>query len=185
MTGVRSSTVDGVLARSARRTPERTALRYADRSWSYAALDAAVSTAAAVLTEEHGLRPGDRVACYAHNSDAYLIGFLGCARAGLVHVPVNQNLTGGDLAYLLEQSGSTLVLTDPDLTGRVPGTFPVRPLRDAPDSLLAATAVPRPFAPERGPAAGDLVHRSCWTAPGSRRNSTTCPATAPRTRSTT
>ncbi|NEE42834.1 acyl-CoA synthetase, partial [Streptomyces sp. SID7982] len=50
MTGVRSSTVDGVLTRSARRTPDRTAVRYADRTWTYRSLDAAVSTAAAVLT---------------------------------------------------------------------------------------------------------------------------------------
>ncbi|MFB6712139.1 acyl-CoA synthetase [Streptomyces sp. NPDC056358] len=157
MTGVRSSTVDGVVAHSARRTPERTALRYTERSWTYAELDTAVSTAAAVLTGEHGLRPGDRVASYAHNSDAYLIGYLACARAGLVHVPVNQNLTGDDLTYILEQSGSALVLTDPDLAGRIPSAFPVRALRDAPDSLLDAVAAPRPFAPERVPAADDLV----------------------------
>ncbi|WP_069173820.1 acyl-CoA synthetase [Streptomyces griseus] len=157
MTGVRSSTVDGLLARSARRTPERTAVRYADRSWSYAALDAAVSTAAAVLTGTDGLRPGDRVASYAHNSDAYLIAYLACARAGLVHVPVNQNLTGDDLAYILRQSGSSLVLTDPGLTGRVPPGHAVRPLRDAPDSLLCELGTPRPFTPERAPGAEDLV----------------------------
>ncbi|MFJ1829628.1 acyl-CoA synthetase [Streptomyces sp. NPDC088178] len=157
MTGVWSSTVDGVVARSARRTPGRTALRYTERSWTYAELDTAVSTAAAVLTGEHGLRPGDRVASYAHNSDAYLIGYLACARAGLVHVPVNQNLTGDDLTYILQQSGSALVLTDPDLAGRIPGAFSVRALRDAPDSLLDAVAVPRPFVPERAPAADDLV----------------------------
>ena len=75
--------------------------------------------AAAVLLGE-GLSPGDRVAAYGHNSDAYLIGFLACARAGLVHVPVNQNLTGDDLAYILGQSGSGLVLADPDLAARLP-----------------------------------------------------------------
>ncbi|MEI7032193.1 fatty acyl-CoA synthetase [Streptomyces pratensis] len=157
MTGVRSSTVDGVLARSARRTPERTALRYADRSWTYRSLDAAVSTAAAVLTEEHGLAPGDRVAAYAHNSDVYLIAFLACARAGLVHVPVNQNLTGDDLSYLLDQSGSALVLTDPDLAGRLPGGRPARPLRDAAGSLLAALATRRTFTARRPPGSADLV----------------------------
>ncbi|MFD8057737.1 acyl-CoA synthetase [Streptomyces cyaneofuscatus] len=157
MTGVRSSTVDGVLTRSARRTPERTAVRYADRAWTYGALDAAVSTAAAVLTGEHGLHPGDRVASYAHNSDVYLIAFLACARAGLVHVPVNQNLTGDDLAYLLDQSGSALVLTDPDLADRIPADRPVRALRDAPGSLLDALETERPFTPERAPGSGDLV----------------------------
>jgi fatty-acyl-CoA synthase len=72
-------------------------------------------------------------------------------------VPVNQNLTGDDLRYILEQSGSALVLTDPALADRIPAAYPVRPLRDAPDSLLAATDAPRPFDPEHGPAAGDLV----------------------------
>ncbi|MFJ4963254.1 acyl-CoA synthetase [Streptomyces sp. NPDC088729] len=157
MTGVRSSTVDGVLTRSARRGPERTAVRYGERTWTYRALDEAVSTAAAVLTGEHMLRPGDRVASYAHNSDVYLIAFLACARAGLVHVPVNQNLTGDDLAHLLDQSGSALVLTDPDLADQVPGGRPVRALRDAPGSLLDALAPPRPFTPERAVRAEDLV----------------------------
>ncbi|NEC69544.1 acyl-CoA synthetase [Streptomyces sp. SID9727] len=157
MTGVRSSTVDGVLTRSARRAPERTALRYAGRSWTYRELDGAVSTAAAALTDDHGLRPGDRVAAYAHNSDAYLIAFLACARAGLVHVPVNQNLTGDDLAYILSQSASSLVLTDPDLADRVPEGFAVRTLRDDDASLLAGLGTPRPFTPAREPAADDLV----------------------------
>ncbi|MEU0148156.1 acyl-CoA synthetase [Streptomyces sp. NPDC006288] len=157
MTGVRGSTVDGVLARSARRTPGRTALRYAERAWTYAALDEAVSTAAAVLTAEHGLRPGDRVASYAHNSDAYLIAYLACARAGLVHVPVNQNLTGDDLEYILRQSGSALVLTDPALAPRVPAGHPVRALRDARDSLLGELDTPRPFTATREPGADDLV----------------------------
>ncbi|WP_405595316.1 acyl-CoA synthetase [Streptomyces sp. NBC_01410] len=156
MTAVRSNTVDSVVRSTAKRTPDRTALRYADRTWSYAELDAAVTTAAAVLTG-HGLRTGDRVASFGHNSDAYLIGFLGCARAGLVHVPVNQNLTGDDLAYIVEQSGSALVLADPDLAPRLPGGLPVRPLRDADGSLLAELRTPRDFTPERQPGTEDLV----------------------------
>ncbi|MET7617880.1 acyl-CoA synthetase [Streptomyces sp. NPDC005408] len=156
MTAVRSNTVDSVVRSTAGRTPDRTAVRYADRTWSYAELDAAVTTAAAVLTG-HGLRTGDRVASYGHNSDAYLIGFLGCARAGLVHVPVNQNLTGDDLTYIIEQSGSALVLADPDLAPRLPGGLSVRPLRDADDSLLAELRTPRSFTPEREPGTEDLV----------------------------
>ncbi|MEU9361650.1 acyl-CoA synthetase [Streptomyces sp. NPDC048301] len=157
MTGVRSSTVDGIVSRSARRGPGRTALRYGERSWTYAELDEAVSTAASVLTTSHGLRPGDRVASYAHNSDAYLIAYLACARAGLVHVPVNQNLTGGDLEYILEQSGAALVLADPGLAPRLAEGRAVRPLRDTPESLLAELDRPRPFVPAREPGAEDLV----------------------------
>jgi fatty-acyl-CoA synthase len=143
MLAVRGNTVDGVLRRSARRVPRRTAVRYRDRAWTYAQLDEAVSGAAAVLLAE-GMRPGDRVAAYGHNSDAYLIGFLGCARAGLVHVPLNHNLEGDDLRYLVEQSGSSLVLADPKLADRLPLGVRTLPLRDSADSLLdrLRTAVP-------------------------------------------
>jgi fatty-acyl-CoA synthase len=144
MTAGQSVTVDGVLRRSARRTPERVAVHYRDRSWTYAELDEAVSRAARVL-RDHGLGHGDRVGAYAHNSDAYLIGFLACARGGLVHVPVNQNLTGDDLTYILGQSGCGLVLADPDLTGNLPDGTPVLALRDTDDSLLARLATTSPY----------------------------------------
>ncbi|MEU7321163.1 acyl-CoA synthetase [Streptomyces griseoviridis] len=136
MTQAQGSTVGGALRRSARRTPARVAVEYRDRVWTYEELDAAVSRAATVLLGE-GLAPGDRVAALGRNSDAYLIAFLGCARAGLVHVPVNQNLTGDDLAYLVGQSGSTLVLTDPDLAARLPTGTRTLTLRDTEDSFLA------------------------------------------------
>ncbi|CAL9643946.1 acyl-CoA synthetase [Streptomyces sp. Tu 3180] len=155
MTPGHGSTVDGVLRRSARRTPARVAVEYGDRTWTYDALDTAVSRAASVLLAE-GLSPGDRVGAYGHNSDAYLIGFLACARAGLVHVPVNQNLTGDDLAYLVGQSGSALVLADPDLAGRLPDGVRTLPLRDADGSLLARLAGAPPYdGPE--PRSEDLV----------------------------
>ncbi|AGS67777.1 acyl-CoA synthetase [Streptomyces collinus] len=155
MTQRHSSTVDGVLRRSARRTPARVALEYGERSWTYGELDDAVSRAAGLLLAE-GLAPGDRVAAYGHNSDAYVLAFLGCARAGLVHVPVNQNLTGDDLAYLLGQSGSTLVLTDPDLAGRLPDGARALPLRDTADSFLTRLADAPPY-DGPGPRTEDLV----------------------------
>ncbi|MEV6510092.1 acyl-CoA synthetase [Streptomyces sp. NPDC051642] len=155
MTPGHGSTVDGVLRRSARRTPARVAVDYGERSWTYEELDDAVSRAASVLLDQ-GLAPGDRVGSYGHNSDAYLIGFLACARAGLVHVPVNQNLTGDDLAYIVGQSGSALVLTDPDLAGQLPDGVRTLLLRDADGSLLDRLASASPYdGPE--PRTDDLV----------------------------
>ncbi|MGW4701854.1 fatty acyl-CoA synthetase [Streptomyces sp. NPDC004285] len=147
-----SRTVDGYLRASARRVPDRIAVRYAERSWTYAELDAAVSTAAAVLREPHhglGLPEHARVATYGHNSDAYLVAFLACARAGLIHVPVNHHLTGDDLAYVLEQSDTALVLADPALADRIPEGFAVKALRDAPGSLLDALAEPEEHLTDR------------------------------------
>ncbi|NNG20875.1 AMP-binding protein [Naumannella sp. ID2617S] len=126
----RSSTVDGVLRRSAGRTPEAVAVRFGDRQWTYRELDEAVSRGAAYLLSQ-GLSRGDRVAAYGKNSDAYLIAFLACARAGLVHVPLNFALTGGELSYLIEDSGASIVLADPALAGNLDGVWsgPVVPLR--------------------------------------------------------
>ena len=155
VTAGRSVTVDGVLRRSADRTPARVALHYGDRHWTYAGLDDAVSRAARTLLDA-GLAPGDRVGAYGHNSDAYVIGFLACARAGLVHVPVNHALTGDDLAYLVGQSGCSLVLADPDLAGNLPAGTRVLPLRDAEGSLLVRLAATEPYdGPE--PRAEDLA----------------------------
>ncbi|QKW05140.1 acyl-CoA synthetase [Streptomyces sp. NA04227] len=161
MTGVHNSTVDSVLRRSARRCPGRTALRYDDRAWTYVELDDAVSRAARVLRLQ-ALVPGDRVASYGHNSDAYLIGFLACARAGLVHVPVNQNLTGEDLGYLLRQSGSSLVLGDPALLGRLPEGTRTLALRDTEDSLLARIEHTAPW--DGAPAADEDLVQLLYTS---------------------
>jgi fatty-acyl-CoA synthase len=143
MDQIRASTVDGILRRSARTHRDRVALTFADREWSYAALDDAVSRAAAHLLS-YGLDKGDRVAAFGKNSDAYLIGFLACARAGLIHVPLNFALTGAELTYLVGQCGARAVLTDPALTAALDevdadvaaGVEHRIPLRDAEGSLL-------------------------------------------------
>ncbi|MBX4171478.1 acyl-CoA synthetase [Rhodococcus pyridinivorans] len=138
----RVNTVDGVLHRSAARFPHRTALRFGDRTLTYRELDDAVTRAAARL-RSFGLHQGDRVAAYGTNSDAYVIGYLAAARAGLVHVPINYALRGEELSYLLAQSGARAVLVDPALQGNVdqvradvPAEV-VLPLRDTDDSLQA------------------------------------------------
>lgn len=126
---VTASTVDGVVRRAAARTPEATALRFGGRDWSYAELDRGASRVAAWLLGL-GLTRGDRVAAYGGNSDAYALAFLGCARAGLVHVPVNPALRREELAYVLSQSSSIVVLADPRLAGRVEEVRPSVPARD-------------------------------------------------------
>lgn len=113
-----TSTLGRILERSARRTPTKVALTFADRSWTYAELDAGVGRVAASLLGM-GLGKGDRVAAYGKNSDAYLLLFLGCARAGLVHVPINFNAAGDELVYLLTQSEPQIAFVDTSLAGAV------------------------------------------------------------------
>ncbi|MBV8988441.1 MAG: AMP-binding protein [Solirubrobacterales bacterium] len=115
---VQHSTVGRILERTARRSPSEVALTFGERRWSYAELDRGVGRVAAALLGL-ALAPGDRVAAYGKNSDAYLLLYLGCARAGLIHVPVNFNATGEELSYLLSQSGAAAVFSDPALSGNV------------------------------------------------------------------
>ncbi|CAN5232830.1 acyl-CoA synthetase [soil metagenome] len=114
---IRNTIGDG-LRRSARRAPYKTALVFDGRTWTFAELDAAVNRAANALLER-GLEKGDRVAVYGHNSDAYVIAWLACTRAGLVHVPVNYALAGEELLYILDQSGSKALLYDTALAEAV------------------------------------------------------------------
>jgi fatty-acyl-CoA synthase len=138
----RSSTVDAIVRRSAGRFPDRVALRFENRTVTYRELDDAVSRAAAHLVSL-GLDSGDRVAAYGTNSDAYVIGYLAAARAGLVHVPINYALRGEELSYLLGQSGARAVLVDPALRENVDQVLSAVPaetvlaLRDTDDSLLS------------------------------------------------
>ncbi|MBX5465287.1 MAG: acyl-CoA synthetase [Clostridia bacterium] len=111
------NTIGDALRRSARRFPEKEALRFGGRSWSYAELDAAVDRLAGYL-RGRGLARGDRLAVYARNSDTYVLAWLACARAGLVHVPVNYMLTGGELLYILRQSGSRGLYYDAELAAK-------------------------------------------------------------------
>ncbi|WP_032399058.1 acyl-CoA synthetase [Rhodococcoides fascians] len=125
--GTRVSTVDGVLRRSAAKFPDRPAVTFEGRSHSYRELDTAVTRVARRLIAM-GLDKGDRVAAYGVNSDAYVVAFLACARAGLVHVPINYALVGDELLYLLDQSGARAVLVDPELSNTL-------------DSVRSGTAV--------------------------------------------
>ncbi|NNV10137.1 hypothetical protein ETC03_28780, partial [Geobacillus sp. MMMUD3] len=109
------------IARSAGRFATQTAVEFSDRAWSYADLDAAV-TAVAREFLALGAAKGDRIAAYGKNSDLYLILFLACARAGLIHVPVNFQLTGDELDYILANSGAEIVFADDDLIEAVNAT---------------------------------------------------------------
>jgi fatty-acyl-CoA synthase len=105
------STIGDLVSRSARRTPDTTALHFEDRAWTYRALDDASTRVAAALLGV-GLRKGDRVAAFGKNSDAYVLLWLGVVKAGLIHVPVNYALKGPELAYILRQSGARAVFSD-------------------------------------------------------------------------
>jgi len=104
--------------RTAMRGGQEIAIEYQARRWRYDELNSAVNRVANRLLEL-GLAQGSRVAAFGKNSDAYLILWLACTRAGLIHVPVNFSLTRKELAYVLRQSGATALFADNSLSGQV------------------------------------------------------------------
>lgn len=112
------NTIGDALRRSAARRPQAPALHFQDRQWSFQALDQAANRVARGLLAS-GLAPGDRVAAYGRNSDAYVLLWLGCVRAGLIHVPVNYALVRDELAYICNQSGARALFCDDDLRAPV------------------------------------------------------------------
>jgi len=73
--------VHDLLAREARRRPDRIALVDPRGSWTYGELDLAVSRLAARLRTD-GIRPGDRVAVWSHRSAPLVWAILGVLRTG-------------------------------------------------------------------------------------------------------
>lgn len=134
ITAPRQSTIADLVRRSAQRTPEAVAVEFADRTWTYAQWDTAVTAVARHLLSL-GLAPGDRVAAYGANSDVYALLFLASARAGLIHVPINYQVRGEELDYFLTDSGAAAVFADAGLADRVSDTptgtaLPVRTFED-------------------------------------------------------
>lgn len=79
-------------------------------AFTYAALDALADRVAAALVG-HGLAPGDRVASWMGKTLASAVLPFACARAGLVHVPVNPLLKHAQVEHILADSGARLLLT--------------------------------------------------------------------------
>ncbi len=61
-----------------------------------------------------GVRTGDRVAVQIDKSPDALAVYAGCARAGVVFLPLNTAYTPTELAYFVENSGAALFLCAPD-----------------------------------------------------------------------
>ena len=90
-----------------------------DGRLTYAKLAARVDRLAANLAA-HGIGVGDRVALLLGNGAPFLISLLACARLGAIAVPLNIREQPPGLAYMLLQSGSRLVIHEPELAPRLP-----------------------------------------------------------------
>ncbi|GAA2412904.1 hypothetical protein GCM10010433_10030 [Streptomyces pulveraceus] len=131
-----------LFAAQAARTPEAVALVREDRRLTYRELDGAANALAHRLVSD-GVRPGDAVGLLFDRSFAYVITVLAVLKSGGVYVPLDPRQPGERLAWILGNTGATLLITDrPAEETGFSGDLPALRLDDA--SATADTAATAP-----------------------------------------
>ncbi len=105
--------LDALIELAAARTGDATALLQDSATLSYKELDCLVSQAATGLLAL-GLEKQARVGVYLPKRFETVAAFFGCARAGLVFVPVNPLLKGPQVAHILRDCNVRALVTLPD-----------------------------------------------------------------------
>ncbi len=98
------------LAAVARHLPHAPAITAPEGTLTYAAFDDQVARIAAALRGRHGLAPPARVAILMDNCLSFLPALFGIWRAGLAAVPINSKLHAKEVAWILENASTRLVL---------------------------------------------------------------------------
>ena len=69
----------------------------------------------AAALDRLGVGPGERVAIVSHNSARLLTSFFGVSGSQRILVPVNFRLAAEEVRYIVEHSGASVLLVDPEL----------------------------------------------------------------------
>src|ERR1700722_11342482 len=96
------------------RTPERRALRFEGRDWTYADMQLEIEDCAKRLAAL-GVEKGDRVAFLGLNQPMFFFVMFGCARIGAIFVPLNFRLTGPELAFMIQDCAVRALIVDAQL----------------------------------------------------------------------
>ncbi|MDR2308517.1 MAG: amino acid adenylation domain-containing protein, partial [Paucimonas sp.] len=164
----------------ARRTPDAPALLFAERTLSYAELDAEANRLAHCLLAQ-GVVADSLVGVAAQRSVEMVVALLAILKAGAAYVPLDPEYPRERLAYMIEDSGIDLLLTQQALLDQLPLPDGVRclaldalDLRDQPDVAPAQAIAPQQLAyviytsgsTGRPKGAGNshaaLTNRLCW-----------------------
>ena len=147
--------------------------------FTYAQFGAMARSLAAAL-DDLGVGQNDRVAIVSPNAARFLLALFGVSAYGRILVPVNFRLNAEEIRYIVEHSGSSVLLVDPELDEPLRG-MPVKHrvvLGAATDTQLFLRPDARPalqVADENAtasinytsgttarPKGVQLTHRNCW-----------------------
>jgi amino acid adenylation domain-containing protein len=110
-----------LFAEQAARTPAAVAAEGADGALTYARLDALSAGVAAAL-RARGAGRGSIIAVGVERSARMVAALLGVLRAGAAYLPLDPEYPAERLAYMLEDSGARLLLTERGLADRLPAS---------------------------------------------------------------
>ncbi len=130
-----------------RRWPDRPAITFGGRTATYGELGGAVARLAAAY-RRLGIGAGDRIVCQLPNCPEHLVALNAAWAVGAIHVGTDNDLTGPELAWLVEHTEAAALVFGPPAAA---GADPWAPLR----AVQAARPAPRTIVRgEDGP--GDL-----------------------------
>ena len=104
--------IGALLMEQSQKYPQRTALRFADRSYTYADLERLSNQLANCLREQYAIGAEQIVVVRTHRNDYYVIALLGVLKAGGAFLPIAPDLPKSRQDYLLKESQAVLVLSD-------------------------------------------------------------------------
>lgn len=108
MSASKDMPLHALLTQAAVRWPDKEALVFQDRRYTFADLDRQASQVARGL-QGLGLEPGERVATFLPNSPEYEVVFFGISRAGGVPTPLNPSYREREVRHQIGDSGATMV----------------------------------------------------------------------------
>jgi acyl-CoA synthetase (AMP-forming)/AMP-acid ligase II len=136
--------------------------------------------AQAAALDQLGIGRGERVAVVSHNSSRLLTSFFGVCGWGRILVPVNFRLARAEIEYIVDHSGASVLMVDPEMeealagidvkhhfvlgSGSDPALFPTnaeRPEEWQADENATATINYTSGTTAR-PKGVQLTHRNCW-----------------------
>lgn len=128
------------LTQAALNWPEKTALVFEGRRWSYRDWNRLANRAANAFAG-HGIGPGDRVAFLTWNLPEQVTGFYGLLKIGAVPVPINYRLAANEVKHIVNNSGARILVFEEVLRDRVE---PIRGDLPAVEHFVYIGATPGP-----------------------------------------
>ena len=138
-----------------------------------------LARAQAARLDQLGIGFGERVAIVSQNAARLFVGFFGASAHGRIYVPINFRLQADEIRYIVEHSGASMLLYDPEVEATVDGIPCAHRIRlgDDDSQLYLEGVEPEPWEPDEDatatvnytsgttarPKGVQMTHRMLWT----------------------